>query len=68
MAARACGRCGQPFAGELHVGDLKQVERALDIRYGLRGGGHYQDLCPPCRRRSVALAQDALWRKARRRP
>lgn len=55
-----CERCGEPFASRLHVEDLKAVEAALGIRYALDDGGHYQDVCPACRRRSLALAQGAL--------
>ena len=58
-----CLRCGQTFASRLHIEDLKEVEQALDIRYQLPGGGHYQDVCPACRRKSLALAQDATWRE-----
>jgi hypothetical protein len=61
----ACLRCGAPFASRLHVGDLQTVEGALGIRYQLGEGAHYQEVCPPCRRRTLALAQDALWRSAR---
>jgi hypothetical protein len=60
----ACARCDQPFASKLHVEDLKTVERELGIRYG-EGGTHYQDVCPSCRRKSIALTQDALWHAAR---
>lgn len=59
-----CLRCGAPFAARLHVEDLKRVEEELGIRYAFPGGGHYQDVCPSCRRKSVALRQDALWRRA----
>jgi hypothetical protein len=24
---------------------------------------HYQDICPACRRKNLALTQDALWRR-----
>jgi hypothetical protein len=24
---------------------------------------HYQDICPACRRKKLALTQDALWRR-----
>ena len=64
-AQAVCLRCGSAFASQLHVGDLKDVEAALGIQYGLGDGAHYQDVCPPCRRRTLALAQDALWRSAR---
>lgn len=60
-----CARCGEAFASALHVGDLKDVQRDLSIRYELPGGGHYQDVCPPCRRKNLALLQDALWSGAR---
>jgi len=56
-----CERCGEAFASRLHVDDLKDVEAALGIRYAIEDGGHYQDVCPACRRRSLALAQDTLW-------
>jgi hypothetical protein len=59
-----CARCNEPFGSALHVGDLKRVQAALGIRYEV-GGAHYQDVCPSCRRKSLALAQDALWRNAR---
>ncbi|HSM85016.1 MAG TPA: hypothetical protein VLT16_02635 [Candidatus Limnocylindrales bacterium] len=56
-----CLRCGQPFASRMHVDDLKALERSLDIHYDFAGGGHYQDVCPACRRKSLAMAQDAGW-------
>ena len=60
-----CLRCGDAFASRLHVEDLKLVERAIGVRYGLEGGAHYQDVCPACRRKTLALTQDALWTAAR---
>ena len=59
--AALCARCGEPFAPRMHVDDLKQVERELGIRYD--GATHYQDVCPRCRRKALALTQDALWRR-----
>jgi hypothetical protein len=61
-----CSRCNEPFASALQVNDLKRVEAELGVRYKLAGGGHYQDVCPPCRRKNLALVQDAMWRDARR--
>jgi hypothetical protein len=61
----SCRRCGGPFASRLQVEDLKQVEAALGIRYHLSDGSHYQDVCPQCRRKNLALVQDSLWRAAR---
>lgn len=63
-----CARCGTPFASRMHIADLKQVERELEIRFEKTGAsgdaaGHYQDVCPPCRRKHLALVQDALWRR-----
>jgi hypothetical protein len=67
-----CARCAAPFASQMHIDDLKQVERELGIRYeavGIKaaapdaGGAHYQDICPACRRKNLALTQDALWRR-----
>jgi len=63
--ASHCARCGEPFAPRLHVEDLKTVDEALGIDYRFENGLHYQDVCPACRRRSLGLTQDALWRAAR---
>jgi hypothetical protein len=57
-----CARCGEPYASRLHVEDLKSVESALAIRYQLADGTHYQDVCPRCRRKNLALTQDGLWK------
>jgi hypothetical protein len=57
-----CVRCGQPYASQLQVGDLKLVQQALCIQYQLADGTHYQDVCPQCRRKNLALTQDAFWR------
>ena len=57
-----CVRCQQPFTSQLHVDDLKTVEKALGIRYEMANGGHYQDVCPRCRRKNLALTQDGLWK------
>ena len=59
----ACRRCGQPYASQLMVRDLTTVEQELGFRYELPGGGHYQDVCPKCRRALFGLAQGALWRR-----
>jgi hypothetical protein len=59
-----CRRCGQPFASLMHIDDLKQVQAALGICYQLADGTHYQEICPACRRKNVALTQDGLWKAA----
>ena len=59
-----CARCGEATATKLHVRDLKAVERELGIQFE-SGGVHYQDVCPACRRKMLAVAQDGLWRASR---
>lgn len=59
----ACRRCGQPFAPAQMVRDLTIVQRELGFRYELPNGGHYQSVCPRCRRALFGLAQGALWRE-----
>jgi nitrate reductase gamma subunit len=52
-----CARCGEPFASQLQIGDLKDMLPSLGFDYSLPGGGNYQDTCPACRRSLVTLAQ-----------
>jgi hypothetical protein len=52
-----CSECALPFAAALQMSDLKDVLPQLGFDYTLADGGHYQDLCPACRRRVVTLAQ-----------
>ncbi|HVR35675.1 MAG TPA: MFS transporter [Methylomirabilota bacterium] len=55
-----CRRCGSPFASPMHVADLKTVldQLGFNYRYALADADlHYQDICPPCRRRLLALNQ-----------
>ncbi|MBX6311736.1 MAG: MFS transporter [Isosphaeraceae bacterium] len=61
--AARCRRCGERFASRLHVQDLIVVERQLGYRYELEDPerGHYQWICPRCRRGLLALAQGRLW-------
>jgi nitrate reductase gamma subunit len=61
--AAACVRCGAAYAPKVHVDDLIQVERELGYRYELPGepAGHYQRVCPACRRKMLGLAQGRLW-------
>lgn len=57
-----CVRCGNSYGSRLHMDDLKGVQANLGIRYRFADGTHYQDVCPQCRRKNIALTQDALWR------
>jgi NNP family nitrate/nitrite transporter-like MFS transporter len=61
-ALAQCRRCEQPFESAAMIRDLAQVERELGFRYELPDGGHYQDICPRCRRALFGLAQGGLWR------
>ena len=57
-----CKRCGDPFSSVLHIEDLITVERQLGYRYEMANDvGHYQWICPPCRRAMLALAQGLSW-------
>ena len=62
-----CRRCGSAFTSEMHVKDLIEVERKLGYRYEIPDGRveHYQWICPPCRRASLAVAQGLLWQDQR---
>jgi len=58
-----CARCGTPFATTTHIRDLIQVERELGYDYSIPNSTlmHYQHICPPCRRKLLALCQHAAW-------
>ncbi len=54
----ACARCGTRFASRLHRDDLGQAltELGFDYRFG-DSSRSWQDLCPPCKRISLANSQ-----------
>jgi nitrate reductase gamma subunit len=55
-----CRCCDQDFASQMHVDDLKTVLDQLGFNYRFatpHGEVHYQDICPGCRRRLLALNQ-----------
>jgi hypothetical protein len=59
-----CARCGASYASAAMIRDLIVVERELGFSYEMpgRGGeGHYQNVCPRCRRALFGLAQGAKW-------
>jgi nitrate/nitrite transporter NarK len=58
-----CRRCDQPYASLPMVRDLTVVEQELGFQYELPNGGHYQEVCPRCRRALFGLAQGKLWRE-----
>ena len=60
--AARCRECGEPYAAATQVADLRRVLPEVGFDYDVpeaHGGGSYQETCPPCRRRLVALAQSA---------
>jgi len=65
--AAECRRCGTPFSSKMHVEDLIKIEAALGFDYRIENSPveHYQWVCPPCRRASLALAQGKMWEDAR---
>jgi NNP family nitrate/nitrite transporter-like MFS transporter len=52
-----CSRCGEPFASEMHIGDLNRVLSELDFDYAMDSVGTWQQVCPPCKRKSLAITQ-----------
>ncbi len=63
-----CRRCDAEYAPLLQINDLIDVERSLGYRYEMDDPtiGHYQRICPACRRSMLALAQGDLWRQQAR--
>ncbi len=61
-----CARCGEPFASRMHIDDLKTVLPQLGFDYSIPGhAGNWQELCPACKRKSLASAQLRLQEQAR---
>jgi len=55
-----CRCCDGDYASQMHVDDLKSVLEELGFNYRFAtssGELHYQDVCPTCRRRLLALNQ-----------
>lgn len=53
-----CARCGERFASRMQIDDLKEVLPKLGFDYRIAGpAGHWQELCPACKRRGLAFAQ-----------
>jgi NNP family nitrate/nitrite transporter-like MFS transporter len=52
-----CARCGERFASEMHIGDLKKVLRELDFDYALNADDTWQNVCPTCKRKALAISQ-----------
>lgn len=56
--AQPCAVCGGDFASRLQMSDLKDVLPQVGFDYRLPEGGHYQDVCPRCRRILIGRAQN----------
>jgi nitrate/nitrite transporter NarK len=56
-----CARCGERFASRMHVDDLAAILPQLGFDYRMPGpAGHWQQVCPACKRKAIALAQMRL--------
>ncbi len=61
-----CAHCRQRFASKLHIDDLQQVLPQLGFDYRIEGpAGHWQALCPACKRTTLAKAQLRIKEEAR---
>jgi hypothetical protein len=53
-----CARCGERFASRMHVDDLNRILPQLGFDYRMPGpAATWQELCPACKRKSLARAQ-----------
>jgi NNP family nitrate/nitrite transporter-like MFS transporter len=56
-----CPRCHERFASAMHIRDLKTVLPQVGFTYTLPGTDyHWQDLCPPCKRKLLSISQIRL--------
>jgi hypothetical protein len=60
-----CPRCNQRFASRMHIDDLNDVLNELGFDYAMQGpAATWQEVCPPCKRKSLAIAQLRLRNEA----
>jgi NNP family nitrate/nitrite transporter-like MFS transporter len=60
-----CARCGERFASRMHIDDLRAVLPQVGFDYSMPGqAGHWQALCPPCKRKTLAIARMRLTQNA----
>ncbi len=53
-----CARCGERFASRMQIDDLKRTLPQLGFDYRMPGpAGHWQELCPACKRKTLSFAQ-----------
>ncbi len=56
-----CPRCKERFASAMHIRDLKTVLPQLGFDYSIPGADFaWQDLCPPCKRKTLSVSQLTL--------
>lgn len=56
--AAKCARCGNPFASRMQIDDLRRTLPQLGFDYRIPGpAGYWQELCPPCKRKTLSRAQ-----------
>jgi len=61
-----CKRCSERFASRMHVDDLKAILPQLGFDYTMPdSAGHWQDICPGCKRKTLAAAHLRMMREAR---
>jgi hypothetical protein len=56
-AGTRCIRCGERFASQMHIDDLNRVLRELDFDYAMTSNTTWQNVCPPCKRKALAVSQ-----------
>lgn len=53
-----CARCGERFASRMQIDDLNRTLPKLGFDYRMPGpAGHWQEICPPCKRKTISRAQ-----------
>jgi NNP family nitrate/nitrite transporter-like MFS transporter len=61
-----CARCGERFASRMHIDDLNTVLPQMGFDYRTPGAAAtWQELCPACKRKSLATAQLRIKETAR---
>ena len=64
--AATCARCGERFASRMHVEDLKKILPQVGFDYTMAGpAGNWQELCPACKRKTLASAQMRIGEETR---
>ena len=69
-AGASCARCGERFASRMHIADLRTILPQLGFDYRMPSGpdgsaGIWQELCPACKRKTLAVAQMRIREEAR---